>query len=139
MAQPITIFNIDTFRPSFAYPDAPWLADADGYLEVMTATDPGYSYARPRDGTDGSRVEATAEKQVISHLASTGLYWFRRASDFLQAQDEAKASPSGQELYVAPLYNTLIARGLDVRYQQVQENEVVFCGTPSQYEDLLAR
>ena len=135
-ATPLTIFNIDTFRPGFRYPEAPWMAGADGYLEVMRGSDPGFSYVLP--GEDG-RVSQTAEKIVISDLASTGLYWFRRAGDFLDAmsQDESAASAHG-ELYIAPLYNALIQRGLDVRYQEVPGAEVIFCGVPAQYHALLA-
>ncbi len=133
---PLTIFNIDTFRPGFRYPAADWMGRADGYLEVMPGTDPGFSFVRPADGGDG-RVAETAEKVVISNLASTGLYWFRRAGNFLDAMEGDAARAHG-ELYVAPLYNALIAGGLDVRYQVVPAEEVVFCGVPAQYEALLA-
>lgn len=133
---PLTIFNIDTFRPGFRYPAADWMGGADGYLEVMPGADPGFSFVRPADGGDG-RVAETAEKVVISGLASTGLYWFRRAGDFLDAMEGDAARAHG-ELYVAPLYNALIAGGLDVRYQTVAAEEVVFCGVPAQYEALLA-
>ena len=135
---PLTVFNIDTFRPGFRYPDAPWMASAAGYLEVMPGSDPGFSYVLPDGGGDG-RVARTAEKVVISDLASTGLYWFSRASDFLAAMhDSAHAASAHGELYVAPLYNALIAKGLDVRYHQVPRGDVVFCGVPAQYDDLLA-
>ena len=133
---PLTIFNIDTFRPGFRYPAADWMGRADGYLEVMPGTDPGFSFARPSEGDEG-RVAETAEKVVISGLASTGLYWFRRAGTFLEAMQGDAARAHG-ELYIAPLYNALIARGLDVRYHLVPADEVVFCGVPAQYEALLA-
>lgn len=134
-ATPLTIFNIDTFRPGFRYPDAPWMQGADGYLEVMPGSDPGFSFVLP--GEDG-RVIATAEKQVISNWASTGLYWFRRANDFQDTmeRDEGSARAHG-ELYVAPLYNALIARGLDIRFEAVVATNVIFCGVPAQYEALL--
>ena len=133
---PLTIFNIDTFRPGFRYPAADWMGRADGYLEVMPGTDPGFSFVRPAEGGNG-RVAETAEKVVISGLASTGLYWFRRAGAFLDAMEGDAARAHG-ELYVAPLYNALIAAGLDVRYHAVPAAEVVFCGVPAQYEALLA-
>ncbi len=136
--QPLTVFNIDTFRPGFRYPDAPWMARADGYLEVMPGIDPGFSFVRPAPGGEGRAAE-TAEKVVISDLASTGLYWFRRAGDFLDAMEgDAAAARAHGELYIAPLYNALIARGLDVRYQVVPADQVVFCGVPAQYEALRA-
>lgn len=136
---PLTIFNIDTFRPRFLYPDKPWMSAADGYLEVMYGADPGFSYVSPRNGAFAEdRVEKTAEKTVISDLASTGLYWFRRAGDLLDAVDRAEAEGGTRsgELYVAPLYNLLIGQGGDIRFHRVAADEVVFCGTPAQYEAL---
>lgn len=134
----LTIFNIDTIRPGFHYPDRQWMQSADGYLEVMNANDPGYSFAKPHSMGE-ERVAETAEKRVISHLASTGLYYFRGAADFLNAFEIERASPSAQELYVAPMYNSLIRGGKDVRYYEVSNSEVIFCGTPSQYEGLISR
>lgn len=132
---PLTIFNIDTFRPGFAYPSQRWMGHADGYIEVMTGSDTGFSYVLPQDGAYAQgRVAATAEKQVISDLASTGLYWFRRAGDFLDAMRTPPMEAG--ELYVAPLYNALIAAGRDIRFHRVPNNEVIFCGTPQQYEGL---
>ncbi len=136
----ITIFNIDTFRPGFAYPDTAWAKTADGYLEVMQGSDPGFSYVLPMLGDKDQRVVATAEKQVISTLASTGLYAFRRAGDFLEAMEaDPLASHAHGELYIAPLYNALIAKGLDIRYHEVAAEQVIFCGTPAQYEALSER
>ena len=133
---PLTIFNIDTFRPGFRYPGAPWMDAADGYLEVMRGTDPGFSFVLPAAG-GGNRVAATAEKTVISDLASTGLYWFRRAADFLDAMGGGGAAAEAHgEQYVAPLYKALIARGMDIRYQEVMADQVIPCGIPAQYEAL---
>ncbi|MGY2048643.1 glycosyltransferase family 2 protein [Methylobacterium sp. JK268] len=136
--EPVTIFNIDTIRPGFRYPDRSWMAQADGYLEVMDADDPGYSYARPHPDGD-ERVAETAEKRVISRLASTGLYYFRRAGDYHAAFEAERRAPSAPELYVAPMYNAMIAQGRDVRFHEVPVPEVLFCGTPAQYEDLQKR
>lgn len=133
---PLTIFNIDTFRPGFRYPASSWMDEADGYLEVMRGTDPGFSFVLPAPG-QGNRVSATAEKAVISDLASTGLYWFRHAADFLDAMaGGGTAAQAHGEQYVAPLYNALIARGLDVRYQEVPAGQVIPCGIPAQYHAL---
>ena len=130
---PLTIFNIDTFRPGFAMPREPWADSADGWLEVMRSTDPGFSFVRPAPEGDG-RVVETAEKVVISDLASTGVYGFRKAELFLSALGET--SEARGELYIAPMYNALMARGLDVRFREVEAREVVFCGTPSELEEL---
>lgn len=133
---PITVFNIDTFRRGFRRPDTPWMATADGYIEVMRGSDPGFSYVLP-SGAGDERVARTAEKVVISDLASTGLYHFRQAGAFLDACAADGVRARDGELYVAPLYNLLIEAALDVRYHLVPETAVTFCGTPLEYEALL--
>ena len=135
--EPITVFNIDTFRPGFRYPEADWFAQSDGYLEVIRAQDPGLSFARADPATREPRVLETAEKKVISDLASTGLYHFRRADDFHAAYDQERKRPSAGELYIAPLYNHLIAAGKRVHYRLLEAHDNVFCGTPQQYRALL--
>ena len=130
----LTIFNIDTFRPGYAHPDQPWISTADGWLEVMHASDPGFSFVRPAGGSD-QRVAETAEKIVLSDLASTGVYGFRSAGSFLKA---FKRTPMARgETYIAPMYNALIASGAHVHYRLVPRHQVILCGTPQEYETLL--
>jgi hypothetical protein len=135
--EPITVFNIDTFRPGFRYPDADWFAHSDGYLEVIRSHDPALSFIRPDPATADPRVLETAEKKVISDLASTGLYHFRRADDFHAAYTKEREHPSAGELYIAPMYNHLIAAGKQVHFRLLEPQDNVFCGTPQQYQALL--
>jgi len=135
--EPITVFNIDTFRPGFRYPEADWFAHSDGYLEVIRASDPGLSSVRPDPATREPRVLETAEKKVISDLAGTGLYHFRRADDFHAAYAKERDRPSAGELYIAPIYNHLIAAGKRVHFRLLEPHEHVSCGTPQQYQALL--
>jgi|TARA_B100000315_G_scaffold245286_1_gene270993 hypothetical protein len=141
-AEPLTIFNVDTLRPGFCYPATFDLMLIDGYLEVFKGSGDGWSFVRPRAG-DGGRVAETAEKNPISDLCCTGLYHFRSAKLFAEAFRAACDDPGWQlvngEYYVAPLYNRLIADGADIRYHLIGENEVEFCGTPAQYEQLQRR
>ncbi len=137
---PLTIFNIDTFRPGFRLPDAAWFALSSGYLEVFRGAGANWSYVRPRNGDepgDEPVVLETAEKRPISDLCCTGLYHFAAAGDFHASLAAERAQPSATELYVAPLYNHLIAAGRVVHYQIVDEAEIVFCGVPAEYEMLL--
>jgi hypothetical protein len=131
---PLTIFNIDTFRPGFAFPGEP-LASADGWLEVFKGSGANWSYVRPAPGPEPWALE-TAEKKPISDLCCTGLYHFARAADFRAALVAERAAPQAAELYVAPLYNHLIARGARVGWRLIEPAEVVFCGTPAEYEAL---
>ncbi len=133
------MFNIDTFRPGFREPDAPWCVGSDGYLEVFHSRDPRFSFAKALPDPVEPRMAETAEKRPISDLASTGLYHFRRTEDFRIALRDERAAPSAPELYVAPLYNHLIRRGRRIHFQMIGNTDVIFCGTPLQYEALLAR
>ena len=135
------IFNIDTFRPDWQPPPGYALDEVDGYLEVFEGEGRNWSFVAPRDPVTRS-VARTTEKDPISNLCCTGLYYFRRSADFVEAFAAAAsagaASWSAGELYVAPLYNRLIAAGRDIRYHLIRRDEVIFCGTPSEYQAVLA-
>jgi hypothetical protein len=135
---PVTIFNIDTFRPGFRFPDGWDMATVDGYLEVFRGAGANWSYVRP-DPAGRNRVAETAEKRPISELCCTGLYHFRSAALFAEAYEHlAAAGTTGlPELYVAPIYNQLIRRGCDIRYHLIGADEVIFCGVPAEYDAFL--
>ncbi len=133
--EPILIFNIDTFRPGFTLPEC--VDTCDGYLEVFKGSGANWSYARCAEDTD--KVVETAEKKEISDNCSTGIYYFRSAKRFLNAYGTGEIDPNGnvKELYVAPLYNRLIAQGDDIRINVIPREEVIFCGVPQEYYDYL--
>ncbi len=138
---PLTIFNIDTFRPGFRFPCTFDAAMVDGYLEVFRGSGANWSYVRPT-GDENHCVAETAEKVPISDLCCTGLYHFRTAELFDRAYahlvDEGAAAARLTELYVAPMYNHLIEQGRDIRYKLIGTNEVIFCGVPAEYRAFLA-
>ncbi len=132
---PLTIFNIDTFRPGFQFPTADGGPAPDGWLEVFRGSGANWSYVEPGPGPEPLAL-STAEKQPISDLCCTGLYHFARADDFRQALAAERAAPSMNELYVAPLYNHLIAAGRRIHYRLIDRDQVIFCGTPQEYQAL---
>lgn len=101
----------------------------DGILACFTATDPRYSYARL---DEFGYVDMTKEKEAISNHASTGLYYFRRGSDFVRAVEimVERGEKSKGEYYVAPCYNELLKSGKKVLIYDVKENWVL--GTPEE-------
>ena len=127
--EPVYIFNIDTFRPDFRKSDKV----CDGYLEVFRGEGQHWSFVLP--GSNNT-VLKTTEKERISDLCSDGLYFFATASLFLEAFGHGQSLnlKAKGEYYIAPLYNILISRGLKVIYETIRANEVVFCGTPTEYE-----
>jgi len=129
--QPLLIYNADTYCPTnLATLLAGAGATADGILDVFQAEGDKWSFARV---DDSMRVWETAEKRRISPWATTGLYYFRRGSDFVRHAGAMIAADdrSNNEFYVAPLYNRLIAAGGVVLANPVEEVWVL--GTP---EDL---
>lgn len=131
---PVTIFNIDTFRHKFAFPSGAWFENSDGYLEVFKGSGANWSYVGAREGMGEPVVARTTEKQPISDLCCDGLYHFARASDFFLAVEMERRAPSQRELYVAPIYNHLIALGRAIHYEVVPETLITFCGVPAEYE-----
>ncbi len=136
----ITIFNIDTFRPQFHFPDI--AENSDGYLEVFQGSGDNWSFAKP-ESEISTRVVQTAEKNPISNLCSTGLYHFASVQDYIDAYNHYLSRPVNEwekgELYIAPLYNYLIQRGQEIHYHLIQRDEVIFCGVPDEYTDFLNR
>lgn len=134
-SESILVFNIDTFRPDFELPQDLALANIDGYLEVFEAEGEHWSFVLPESG-DSNKVLKTTEKDRISSLCSSGLYYFREAKDYfntfekvIETNDRTK-----NEFYIAPMYNYLIKQGKDIRYAQISLDEIVFCGTPDEYQ-----
>ena len=129
------VFNIDTFRLGYNYPEQ--IRDWDGYLEVFIGTGGNWSFAKPKNKFS-TLVAETAEKKPISNLCSTGLYYFSTINDFFNAYEDSLAFNLSEisvgERYIAPLYNFLIKRGLKIHYHIISDEDVVFCGVPDEYE-----
>lgn len=134
----VVIFNVDTFRPDFRYPSSFDVGRVDGYLECFIGAGANWSNAVPA-APDSNRVIRTSEKQQESEYCCTGLYHFGSTEAFRRAyaaevrQRAAGSAGKASELYVAPIYNHLIADGGDIRLEVVPVEEVIFCGVPSEY------
>ena len=134
--EPVLIFNIDTFRPGFTFPED--MNGWDGYLEVFVGSGKNWSYAKT-ESDDSTLVVETAEKVEISRYCSTGLYYFSSASSFMTAYTENLEHPKDgkAELYVAPLYNHLIKAGKKIHIHVIDREDVIFSGVPAEYEQIL--
>ena len=82
----------------------------DGLISCFEADHPKWSYACvDSNGT----VTEVAEKRVISNLATTGIYYFGKGSQFVRAADSmiAKNIRTNGEFYNCPIYNEIIQEG----------------------------
>lgn len=133
----ITIFNIDTFRWGYQYPENFNLSLIDGYLETFIGTGKNWSNIVPYS-PNSSKVVLTAEKKEISKYCCTGLYYWSSAFSFIncfkEIMDASDNNHTDNELYIAPMYNYLINQGADIRFSVIRKNQVIFCGVPSEYE-----
>jgi NDP-sugar pyrophosphorylase family protein len=129
--EPLLVYNADTYCRTSLAKRLPSLApQVAGLLGVFRAPGDKWSFART---DDRGRVVEVAEKRRISDWASTGLYYFRRGRDFVEHAGRmiADNERSGDEFYVAPVYNRLIAIGAEILIDPA--DEVWVLGTP---EDL---
>lgn len=129
------IFNIDTVLYKFEKDPA---RDAvAGYLEVFRGEGTHWSFVEPSADWPGHAARVV-EKERISDLCSNGLYYFATVRTFIDALNfyRQKHQTVEGELYVAPLYNELIQRGLRVSYKLVPAEDIGFCGVPDEYVEL---
>ena len=133
--KPLLIFNIDTAFHSSSLSRALTDQDNDGVLGAFLSHERRFSFAMVNDAGWVTRV---AEKDPISEYALTGLYHFRRADDFLEVADDAirRNERVNGEFYVAPLYNSLIARGMRFVIDQCDSHSIL--GTPEEYRTFCA-
>lgn len=102
----------------------------DAGIVTFKATHPKWSYARlDQDGF----VAEVAEKKVISDLATVGIYYWSRGSDFVHYAEQmiAKNVRVNGEFYVCPVFNEAIADGKKIRCKNAEKMWGI--GTP---EDL---
>ena len=85
---------------------------------------------------DEDYVVRTAEKRRISPHASVGLYGFRSMLTMQLATGESRIN---KEVFVAPLYNSLVHDGIPVRALHIPAERVVPLGTPAEVVASCAR
>lgn len=112
--------------------------DIEGVLLAMEDSDPKWSYISV---TDEGYVTELREKEVISPLATVGIYGFRSADLMYEAfnQMRLKKSTVNGEYYVGPAYNPIIKSGGRVAYLNLGPvAETMFgMGTPEDFEQFL--
>jgi NDP-sugar pyrophosphorylase family protein len=109
------------------------LHGTDGAVVAYPSENPMDSYA---EIDSKGRVQRTAEKIVISGIATAGLYYFREGRDFVSVARSLISDHmgSGVEVFVSPCYNELIRQGKTVLAYAIARDEKIEMGTP---EDLL--
>lgn len=80
----------------------------DSLVFTFNATHPKWSFVKI--DSKGFVCEV-AEKNPISNIATCGIYWYRKGSDFVKYAESmiSKNIRVNNEFYIAPVYNELIA------------------------------
>ncbi len=112
--------------------------DLDGSILVFRdpKRDPKWSFAE----TDAAGfVLRVAEKQPISELATVGIYFFRRAGDFMKGALDMMVhnDRTNNEFYVCPAYNYAIRNCARIGVYEIDVRNMHGLGTPEDLAEYL--
>jgi len=129
---PLLIANSDQFIEweSGGFFHAMNAPNIDGGILTFANTHPKWSYVKL---DDHDNVIELREKEVISNIATVGIYFWSKGSDYITYAERmiAKNHKVNGEFYVAPVYNEAIQDGKKIKVYNV--DKMWGLGTP---EDL---
>lgn len=86
------------------------LTNTDAIVFTFNAVHPKWSFVKTNSR---GYITEVAEKKPISNIATCGIYWYRKGSDFVRHTKNMikKNIRVNNEFYIAPVYNELIEEG----------------------------
>tara|TARA_R110002020_G_scaffold124281_3_gene281232 strand:+ start:235 stop:951 length:717 start_codon:yes stop_codon:yes gene_type:complete len=83
------------------------LTNVDAIVFAFNAVHPKWSFVKTNSR---GYITEVAEKKPISNIATCGIYWYRKGSDFVKYAEQMikKDIRVNKEFYIAPIYNELI-------------------------------
>lgn len=134
--EPLIIANSDQFvewnNEEFIYTST--TGDLDGNILTFKSTHPKWSYVKLNDS---GYVTEVAEKRPISDVATVGIYYWRRGSDYVKYAEQMirKNIRVNNEFYVCPVFNEAIEDGKRIRTFNIEK--MWGLGTPEDLEYFL--
>ena len=134
--EPLIIANSDQFvewtSDEFIYSCS--ASDLDANILTFNSTHPKWSYAKLNDL---GFVTEVAEKKPISDLATVGIYYWRKGSDYVKYTEQMidKNIRVNSEFYVCPVFNEAIQDNKKVRTYNI--DKMWGLGTPEDLEHFL--
>lgn len=128
----LMIYNIDTYVESYELKAED--IKGDGYIPCFHADGDHWSFVKLNE--EGQAVEVR-EKVRISDNCTLGAYYFKSCVLYEQLYQEYYQDEKNMEKgekYVAPLYNYMITKGMDVRISLIDYGKVHVLGTPEELE-----
>lgn len=113
----VVIYNCDTYFESQELNNLIEIGLYDGIIPCSKQPGDAWSFCQIDDSNNILKV---AEKSRISEWASVGYYYFKNKSTLFELAKEELASIEGKEVYVAPLYDRYIQRGLKIKLAEVE-------------------
>lgn len=106
----------------------------DAGILTFNSVHPKWSYARL---DDRGFVAEVAEKRPISDLATVGIYYWKKGSDYVKYADQMikKNIRTNNEFYVCPVFNEAIGDGKLVRVKNIKKMWGI--GTPEDLQTYL--
>lgn len=128
----MVVYNIDTYVES----DAIKYSDiiGDGFIPCFNAPGDHWSFVKTDENGDAIEVR---EKQRISDNCTIGLYYFKSCKLYEQLYNEYYKDDNNlekNEKYIAPLYNYMIEKKMNVRISTIPFEKVHVLGTPEEVE-----
>ncbi len=86
------------------------MTTVDAIVFTFNAVHPKWSFVKTNSR---GYITEVAEKRPISNIATCGIYWYRKGSDFVKYAEQMieKNVRVNNEFYIAPIYNELIGDG----------------------------
>ena len=138
--EPLLIANSDQFLEwdSNVFMYSMMADNIDGGILTFTGTHPKWSFAKL--GDDGFVTEV-AEKRVISDIATAGIYYWTKGSDYVKyaKQMMEKNIRVNSEFYVCPIYNEAIQDAKKIKTFHIEKEEMWSIGTPEDLNNFLKR
>ena len=102
----------------------------DGGIVVFQDIHPRWSFVKC--DKEGYVIEA-AEKRPISNLATAGVYYFKRGSDFVECAGSMikKDAHVNGRFYICPVYNELILSQKKIGISMIRKEDYQTLSTPS--------
>lgn len=131
-ASELMIYNIDTYVESYELKSED--IAGDGYIPCFHADGDHWSFVKLDEENKAVEVR---EKVRISDNCTLGAYYFKSCGLYEDLYKEYYSNEDNLEKgekYVAPLYNFMIEKGMDVRISIIDFAKVHVLGTPEELE-----
>jgi len=134
--EPLVIANSDQFvewdSNEFMY--SMIADDIDGGILSFEATHPKWSFAKLNDEGFVSEV---AEKKPISNIATVGIYYWKKGSDYVKYAEQMieKDIRTNNEFYVCPVFNEAIKDNKNIKIFPIEK--MWGLGTPEDLDSYL--